>query len=158
MRRRLLAFALLCACLRAIGAPVELSDEELSTVEGQDGIGLNVHLELNSSVLTGATDVSRVVAGFNVNGTKTYAVLQDLGGVADLFGISLDVRARPDAPGQTYIDVGLPVFLNFRQFGFRALAATTDATAPITPANSYGQILLNGQATVTGHLYIWAAP
>jgi len=156
--RRLAAFALLCACLRATGAPVELSDDELSTVEGQDGVSLVVHLELNSSLLEGAGDVSRLVAGFNVNGVKTYAVMKDLGGVADLFGINLDVRARPDLPGGSYVDIGLPVWVGFHDFGFRALAATTDPNAPITPANSYGQVLLNGSASVTGHVYIWAAP
>jgi hypothetical protein len=156
--RRLVAFALLCACLRATAAPVELSDDELAKVEGQEGVSLVIHLELNSSLLEGSTDVSRLVAGFNVNGTRTYAVMKDLGGVADLFGVTLDVHARPDLPGGSYVDLGLPVWVGFRDFGFRALAATTDPNATITPANSYGQLLLNGSASVTGHVYIWAAP
>ncbi len=154
---RLLVFALLCCALRAMGAPLAMSDEELSDVSGGDGVGLFVHLELNSLLLTGAQDISRVSLGFNVGGTTTYAVLKDLGGIVDLYGITLDVRSRPDGGGN-FLDIGLPLFVAFREFGFRALAAQTDPAAPIPPSASYGQLLVNGSANVTGHVYMWAAP
>jgi hypothetical protein len=141
-RRAMAALAGLFAA-QAFAAPVALSDEELSSVSGGDGISLAVHLELNTDLL----------AGFNVNGTKTYAVLQGLGGVADLFTFTVDLKSRADGPD--YIDIGLPGFIGFRQFGFRALGAQTDPNALVTPATSYGAIQLDGTASVTGHVYLW---
>ena len=124
-------------------------------MSGQDGVSLGVHLELNSALLNGAATDSRITAGFNVDGTKTYAVIQNLAGVMDLIAVTLAIRQRPDGGGD-YVDIGLPGFVGFKQFGFRALAAQTDPTAPITPAQSYGQILLNGTGSMTGHIYLWA--
>ncbi len=145
----------MCIPLAATAAPVALSDDELADVSGQDGVGLAVHLELNSALLAGAPVDSRLTAGFKVDGTTTYAVVQNLGGVMDLIGITLNVRSRPDGGGD-YIDMGLPSFVGFKQFGFRALAAQTDPSAAIPASTSYGQLLLNGTATMTGHVFIWA--
>lgn len=142
---RWLALLLLFSALHAAAAPVALSDEELAAVEGRDGVGLAVHLELDS----------RLVAGFNVNGTTTYAVVHQLGGVADLVGLTLDVRHRPDGGGD-YVDIGLPGFVGFKQFGVRGLSAQTDPLAPLAPNANYGQLLLNGTGTMTGHVYLWA--
>lgn len=151
-----LATALIAlAATQAQAAPVALDDDELSKVSGQDGVSLGVHLELNSALLNGAPTDSRITAGFSVDGTKTYAVIQNLAGVMDLIAVTLAIRQRPDGGGD-YVDIGLPGFVGFKQFGFRALAAQTDPTAPITPAQSYGQILLNGTGSMTGHIYLWA--
>lgn len=135
---------LLFCALRAAAAPVALSDEELAAVEGRDGVGLAVHLELDS----------RLTAGFNVNGTTTYAVVHHLGGVMDLMALTIDVRHRPD--GGDYVDIGLPGFVGFRQFGVRGLSAQTDPLAPLAPNANYGQLLLNGTGSMTGHVYLWA--
>jgi len=146
---------LLCAALNAWAAPQAMSDEELAEVNGRDGVGIAVHLELNSQLLNGTPTDSRLTAGFKVDGTTTYAVLHNLAGVIDLYALTLDVRQRPDGGGD-YIDVGLPGFVGFKQFGFRALAVQTDPLAPIAPSANYGQLLLNGTATMTGRLYLWA--
>jgi len=138
----------------AVAAPVALSDDELSNVSGRDGVALGVHLELNSALLAGTPTDSRITAGFVVDGTKTYAVVQNLAGVMDMIAVTLNVRSRSD--GGDYVDVGLPGFVGFKQFGFRALAAQTDPTAAIAPSASYGQLLLNGTGAMTGHVFLWA--
>jgi len=147
-------------CLIALGwaagasaAPVKLSDDELAAISGRDGVGLAVHLELNSALLNGAPTDSRLTAGFKVDGTTTYAVVQNLAGVMDLIAVTVNMRSRID--GGDYIDIGLPQFVGFKQFGFRALAAQTDPLAAIAPSASYGQLLLNGTATMSGHIYLW---
>ncbi|MBX3618645.1 MAG: hypothetical protein KF891_01440 [Rhizobacter sp.] len=144
----------LCLPILAHAAPAAMSDDDLAGVCGQDGIGLAVHLELNSAAITDANGDSRLTAGFTVDGTTTYAVVHKLGGVLDLIGITLGVHTRPD--GGDYIDLGLPGFVGMKQFGFRALTAQTDPNALLTPSASYGQVLFNGTATMTGHLYLWA--
>ncbi|HJV62543.1 MAG TPA: hypothetical protein VJ743_16475 [Albitalea sp.] len=138
------ALAALCVARAGIAAPVSLSDEELAGVSGGDGISLAVHLELDANL----------VAGFTVGGTRTYAVMQGLGGVADLFSFTVDVRSRTD--GADYVDISLPGFVGFTQFGFKALAAQSDPLAPIAPSASYGQLQLNGNGAMTGHIYLWA--
>jgi hypothetical protein len=145
--------ALWCAGA-AMAAPVALSDDELSDVSGRDGVALAVHLELNSTLLSGSPTDSRITAGFVVDGTKTYAVVQNLAGVMDMVAVTLNVRSRSD--GGDYVDIGLPGFVGFKQFGFRALAAQTDPTATIAPGASYGQLLLNGTGAMTGHVFLWA--
>ena len=153
--RSLLRLAALCIGANAAAAPVALTDDELAGVAGRDGVGLAVHLELNSALLTGAATDSRLTAGFVVDNTKTYAVVQNLAGVMDLVAVTLNVRSRADGSGDC-IDIGLPAFVGFKQFGFRALAAQTDPTAPIPASASYGQLLLNGTASMTGHVFLWA--
>jgi hypothetical protein len=140
--------------LHAAAAPVALDDSELAAVAGRDGIGVAVHLELNSLLLAGGATDSRLVAGFQVGGSTTYAVVHNLGGVMDLVALTLNVRQRSDG-GSDYIDIGLPGFVGFRQFGFRALAAQTDPLAPVAPAANLGQLLLNGTASMTGHVVLW---
>jgi hypothetical protein len=143
---RVIAIAASLSASLAIAAPIALSDDELATVTGRDGVSLAVHLELDTTLS----------AGFMVGGTKTYAVVQGLGGVLDLFTVTLDVRSRAD--GADYLDIGLPGFIGARQFGFKALGAQSDSTAPIAPSASYGQLMLNGTASMTGHVYLWGAP
>jgi hypothetical protein len=151
---RWLLLALLCLPPALRAAPVPLSDDELAAVDGRDGVGLAVHLELNSQLLQGTSSGARLTEGFNVNGTTTYTVVQDLAGVMDLVAVTLNVRKRPD--GGDYLDVGLPGFVGFKQFGFRALGAQTDPLAVVPNSASYGSLLLNGTASMTGHVYLWA--
>ncbi|MGC4059480.1 MAG: hypothetical protein QM749_00930 [Aquabacterium sp.] len=153
----LLIRARLCAVMMGLSLlahaePQPLDDADMADVTGQDGIGFAVHLEMNSALLDGADLNSRLTAGFNVNGLTTYAIALNVGGVIDMFAMTLNLRARPD--GSDYIDLGLPFFVGVSQFGYRALAAQTDPTAAIT--RSYGQLLLNGHVAMQGHLYMWA--
>lgn len=132
--------------------PLPLDEAELAQVSGRDGIGFAVHLEINSAPIYGLDIDSRLTAGFTVDGLKTYLVALNPGGIIDLFAMALNLRTRPD--GGDYIDVTLPFFVGVQDFGVRALSAQTDPRAPIT--NSYGQFLLNGHASMQGHLYLWA--
>lgn len=132
--------------------PQALDEAELAQVSGRDGIGFAVHLEINAAPIYGLDIDSRLTAGFTVDGLKTYLVALNPGGIIDLFAMSLNLRTRPD--GGDYIDVTLPFFLGVQDFGVRALSAQTDPRGPIT--NSYGQFLLNGHASMQGHLYLWA--
>lgn len=156
MMRRWWVLWLLGFVLLAGGAQAEtvaLAEDELSEIQGQDGIGFAMHLEMNSAILTGADLNSRLSAGFEVNGLTTYAIALNVGGIIDMFAMTLNLRARPDGGGD-YLDLRLPFFVGVDHFGFRALAAQTDAVAPLQ--NSYGQLLLNGHMSMTGHLYMWA--
>lgn len=119
-----------------------LDDDALRSVNGQ-GISIAVNLNLNTN---------RVAAGFNVNGTTTYAIAQGFGGALQLFAITIDPLVKPD--GTSYLSIGMPNYLAAQDFGVRAIGVQTDATSPVT--NSLGAILLNGSATMTGQLNLWA--
>jgi hypothetical protein len=149
------ALALALAAGTAAADPQPMDDEALSEVHGA-GVAVAVHLELNSQLLNGVPTDSRITLGFNNNGTTTYAVLQNLAGIADIYTITLNMRQRTagDA-GSDYFDISLPQFVGFKDFGVRALAVTTDPNAPITTANSYGSVLLNGVMNMQGHFYLW---
>ena len=86
----------------------------------------------------------------------TYAVMQDVGGGMFVGGITLDVRNKPDASGDTYVDIGLPGFVAFKKFGFRASGVQTDPQAPILPSQNLGGVQLNGNGAMTGHFLLWA--
>lgn len=146
------AVALCCGAAVLHAEPRALDEVELAAVSGQDGIGFAVHLEINSAAIYGLDINSRLTAGFNVDGLTTYLVALNPGGIVDLFAMSLSLRTRPD--GGDYVDLSLPTFIGVKDFGVRALSAQTDPRAPIT--NSYGQFLLNGHASMQGHLYLWA--
>jgi hypothetical protein len=153
--RRLVAIAAMAASLPAFADKRALDDDALREVSGA-GVAVAVHLELNSAVLTDPSIDNRITIGFDNNGTKTYAVLQNFAGVADFFTITLNMRQRaPGDPGSDYFDIGLPQYVAFTQFGVRALAVITDPAAPITTANSYGSLLINGTMNMTGHFYLW---
>jgi hypothetical protein len=128
-KRCVCALASACAMNTCWCAPEPLDDKAMAEVTGQDGIGFAVHLEMT-----------------------TYAVMLNVGGIIDMYAMTLNLRTRPD--GGDYIDIGLPFFLGVSQFGFRALGAQTDPTAPIT--NNYGSLLLDGHAAMKGHVYMWA--
>lgn len=150
-RRLLLACSLALAAGGAFAEKVPLTDEQLSAVSGK-GIAILVHLELNSGLLTGQPIDSRVAAGFAVDGTTTYAIAQNFGGLLDMFAITLAPSGRTG--GSDYLAIGMPAFLGAKDFGVRAIGVQTDASAPIT--NSLGSLLLNGTATMTGQLNVWA--
>ncbi len=151
-----------CLALSAAGraaAPMPLDDEQLAGVRGADGISLNVHLELNSGLLTGGTTENRIVLGFDNGGVKTYAVLQNLAGIADFYNVNVSMRERVPGDSTTdYFDIKLPDVISFQQFGVHAIAATTSPDAPVTTANGYGSLLLNGTMNVQGHFYLWPKP
>ncbi len=151
MVRWMLYVLMACASCLGLAAPQAIDDAELATVVGRDGIGLAVHLEMNSALLDGADMDSRLTAGFKVHGMTTYAIAQNVGGVIDLFAMTLNVRKQPN--GTDYIDLGLPFFVGVSQFGYRALSVQTDPVAPVT--HDYGQLLLNGHMAMQGHLYLW---
>lgn len=150
------AAVLLACALDASAGVVAMDDDALRGVHGGD-VSIAAHLELNSALLNGATDVdSRIVLGFDNTGGKTYAVLQNLAGIADFYSINIGLRQRSAGdPGSDYFDITLPALIGFTQFGVRALAVTTDPNAAITPANSYGSLILNGSMNMQGHFYMW---
>lgn len=152
---RLLAGACLLAASAAHADPKPLDDDALSAVRGA-GVDIAVHLVLDQPLLDGATTDARITLGFNNGGTTTYAVLQNLAGIADFYSFTINMRQRTAGdPGSDYFDITLPTTVAFKQFGVRAIAVTTAPDAPITTANSYGSIILDGQMTMTGHLYLW---
>jgi hypothetical protein len=153
----LTTLALLLGMLNAAAAPQPLDDAELAAVAGRDGVALAVHLDLNAARLAGAgqsTD-ARLLVGYRVEGQTSYAVLQDIGGQMTLAALTLKVRERADGGGD-YVDIGMPSFVGFSRFGFRAMGALSDPSLPLTPANSLGGLQLNGSAAMTGHVYVWA--
>ena len=148
---RLLLAGLLASLTQSAWADkVPLTDDELGQVAGR-GISILVQLELNAGLLTGQAIDSRVSAGFTVGTTTTYAIAQNLGGVLDLFAITLDPATTPS--GTNYLSIGMPTFVGAQQFGIRALGVQTDPNAAIT--SSLGSFLLNGTGTMTGQLNLW---
>jgi hypothetical protein len=141
-----------CACPSLHAEPAPLDDQAMSDVSGGDGIGFAVHLEMNSAALNGAALDSRLVAGFEVDGLKTYAIALNPGGVIDMYAMTLNLRTRPD--GGDYLDIGLPFFVGVEQFGYRGFGVQSSPTAAIT--NNYGSLLLNGHVAMQGHIYLWA--
>jgi hypothetical protein len=132
-----LAFAAASACAEK----VPLDDEQLRSVHGQ-GISIAVHLSLNTGV----------AAGFTNNGVTTYAIAQNFGGGLDLFSITIDPLVKPD--GTAYLAIGMPSYLGAQDFGLHTIGVQTDPTAPVT--SGLGSLLLNGSATMTGQLNVWA--
>jgi len=142
MRHRL-AFActLALAAANACAEKVPLDDDQLRSVQAR-GISIAVHLALNTGV----------AAGFTNNGVTTYAIVQNFGGLLDLFSISIDPLVKPD--GTAYLAIGMPGYLGAQDFGAHAIGVQTDASAPVT--TGLGSILLNGSANMTGQLNVWA--
>ncbi len=136
-------------------APLPLGNAELSEVVGRDGIGLQVHLEVNSSEAGDLGAGAQFTRSFTVHGTTTYLTAQGWRGTLDLVGLTVDVGARPDGGG-SYIDIGLPGTVVARQFGFRTSGVQTDPQAPVVPQQNLGGVLLQGSATQSGHFYLWA--
>ncbi len=133
-----LALATTCACAEK----KPLDDDEMRSVSAK-GITIAVNLNLNTE---------RVAAGFTTNGTTTYAIAQGFGGVLQMFAITVDPLTKPDGTG--YLAIGMPAYFAAQDFGVRAIGVQTDGAGAVT--SSLGSILLNGTATMTGQLNIWA--
>jgi hypothetical protein len=152
MRPRLaLACTLALAASCAFAEKKPLDDDELRSVAGK-GISIAVNLNLNANAINGSGPDSRVTAGFNVGGVTTYAIAQNFGGGLQLFAITIDPSVKPDGTG--YLAIGMPTFVGAQDFGIHAIGVQTDATGPL--AGSLGSIVLNGSATMTGQLNLWA--
>jgi hypothetical protein len=156
-----LAQAVLCVGLLGIAAsvaaePVPLDNADLAEVVGREGISLYLHLEVNSADTATPYSGARFTRSFNVNGITTYAAAQGLRGTLDLMGVTVDVSARPDQPGGSYLDIGLPGLVAANQFGFRAFGVQTDPQAAVLPEQSMGGVLLHGVGTQTGRFLMWA--
>jgi hypothetical protein len=135
----------LALALASVGAHAEkkaLDDDEMRAVSAK-GISIAVNLNLNTS---------RVAAGFTTNGVTTYAIAQGFGGALQMFAITVDPLTKPD--GTSYLAIGMPSYFSAQDFGVRAVGVQTDATGPLN--GSLGSILLNGTATMTGQLNLWA--
>ena len=145
----LMAVAVLAASLStgAMAVPKAMDNSEMAEVVGGDGVSIIADINVNAS---------QVSHSFNVDGVTTYAVMQHVGGGMFVGGITLDVRNKPDASGDTYVDIGLPGFVAFKKFGFRASGVQTDPQAPILPSQNLGGVQLNGNGAMTGHFLLWA--
>ncbi len=135
------ALLLALAATNACAEKKALDDDELRGVNGH-GIALVVDLKLNTSV----------AAGFKNGDTTTYAIVQGFGGELQLFAITIDAVARAGA--SDYLAIGMPGYLHAKDFGARAIGVQTDANVPLT--SSLGSLLLNGTASMTGQLNLWA--
>lgn len=159
---RLFAVGLLAVASAAHASVEELTDDVLSSVSGEDGVTIMLHLEWNANALTSVdlSNSSSISVGFFDAGAAdeankhTYLTFQGFGGIVDMWSIHIDARTGPADVGD-YVDITLPNLVAFKQFGFRSLYAQTNTTAE--PSASYGKLLLNGSATVTGNMYIWPA-
>jgi hypothetical protein len=145
------------ACMLAVAAAcafaekVPLDDEQLRSVSGK-GIAIAVNLQLNTAAIAGTAAPGNVAAGFAVNGTTTYAIVQNFGGGLQLFSITIDPSVRPDGIG--YLAIGMPGSLSAQDFGAHAIGVQTDPALPL--AGSLGSLVLNGSASMTGQLNLWA--
>lgn len=156
-RTPLLQISLSMALLLALtdagwAAPLALDDTALSEVRGA-GVGVGVHLELNSSLLAGATPMPNLAATFGDAAQPNYLVMYGVGGIMDLYAVTLNAVTASDGTNQ--LALGLPGFVGFDDFGVRAISVQSDPTAPLNPATSLGGITLNGSGAMTGRMPIW---
>lgn len=142
-----MAAVALAAATSAMAVPKALDNAELAEVTGGDGISISIDLALN------ATQVSR---SFTVDGVTTHATMNDVGGNMLALGLTVDVKERPDAPGSTYVDVGMPSFISFKKFGFRTSGVQTDLQTTLPANQNLGGVQLNGNGAMTGHFLMWA--
>ena len=151
LKRLALACALALAASAAFAEKVPMDDDQLRSVSAK-GIAIAVNLQLNTAAIAGTAAPTNVAAGFVVNGVTTYAIVQNFGGGLQMFAVTIDPSFKPDGTG--YLAIGMPAFLSAQDFGAHAIGVQTDATAPL--ANSLGSLTLNGSATMTGQLNLWA--
>lgn len=154
----MLVLALLLCCGAAAAQTAQtvraLDDEELSQVSGRDGVAIAMHLALNvPSATSGAgTTANRLSFGTTVDGKTNYIVVQNLHGTIDMLALDLSVQKKPD--GTDYVEIGLPGYLKFGNFGFDSLSAQSDPQAPVT--DSLGRVNINGTLSMQGQLRMWA--
>jgi hypothetical protein len=148
----MLVLALLLCCGAAAVQSVQsghpLDDDELAQVSGRDGIGIAMHLALNEQGASGAVVENRVSIGTTVDGQTNYIVLKNLHGTIDMFALDLSVQKKPD--GADYVEIGLPGYLKFGNFGFDSLSVQADPAAPVT--DSLGRVSINGTLSMQGQL------
>ena len=77
--------------------------------------------------------------------------VQNFGGGLQLYSVTIDPSVKPDGSG--YLAIGMPGYVNAKDFGIHALGVQTDAGAPVT--SSLGAVILNGTASMTGQLNLW---
>jgi hypothetical protein len=151
----MLVFAVLLCCGAAAAAQSAkaLDDDELAQVSGRDGIAIAMHLALNEPGASGAAAVeNRVSIGTTVDGQTNYIVLKNLHGTIDMFALDLSVQKKPD--GTDYVEIGLPGYLKFGNFGFDSLSVQADPAAPVT--DSLGRVSINGTLSMQGQLRLWS--
>lgn len=136
-----------CVGVAATAAPQPMDNSELSDVVGGDGVSIIADINIHAS---------RLSHSFKEKGVTTYAVMDDVGGGLFIGGVTVDVRNKPDASGDTYVDIGLPGFVAFNKLGFRSSGVQTDQQAAILPSQNLGGVQLNGTGAMTGHFLMWA--
>ncbi|MFC3374802.1 hypothetical protein ACFOLJ_02660 [Rugamonas sp. CCM 8940] len=154
--RTALAAMLLLGSLgaRAAGQPLRpLDDAELSQVSGGDGISFAAHVVLNDPTLVGAVSDSRLSLGFNGDGQTRYVVIKNVRGVVDMFAVSLGVKQRGDGGGD-YIQIGLPGYVHYTNFGFESLSVQTDPNAAVS--GNLGSLNINGTVSLQGQVRLWS--
>lgn len=142
----LAAVAGLCLSAVALAQPPlrALDDAELAQVSAADGISFAMHLVVSDSSLSwGMRDAG---------GQSSYIVFKNLGGTVDMFATTLDVLKKPD--GSSYVEVGLPVYLKYTNYGFESLSVQNDPLAPTT--GNLGGINTNGTLSLQGQVRFWA--
>ena len=139
-----LLLSAICAAPSA-GAPEQLSDDELAVIAGRDGISVAVHLKLDTSVLMGFADGQQT----------SYLALQGVGGEADAWSLRASLEQLPGDSG-SYLSIGLPRFVGFRNFGVGSAGVVANPTAMVPANSSLGQLQLNGSGAMTGNLLLWA--
>lgn len=161
----------LCFCGISLAAQ-EVTDADLSDVSGADGITVNASLVWNTN-RTQYELSSKVLIGFerfNDDSTKTltYLTFGGFGGGMEIVGLKIDAAKGPADIGD-YVDITLPRYIGFDDFGFQSMSVrsvtvsqstdtkTFDTNTLPAPTSNYGQWLYNGSAVVTGHVYIWPA-
>ena len=148
--RLVLACGLALAASCAFADKKPLDDDEMRAVSAK-GISIAVNLQLNTSAIAGTAPPSNISAGFVVAGTTTYAIVQNFGGGLQLFSITIDPSTKPDGNG--YLAIGMPGYINAKDFGIHAIGVQTDPNAPL--AGSLGALTLNGTAAMTGQMNLW---
>ena len=143
------AVSVVAGCMGSVvmAAPQAMDNEEMSEVVGGEGVSIIADLNIN---------ISRVSRSFNVDGTTTHVVMDDVGGSLFVGGITVDVRKQPNASGETYVDIGMPGYVSFNKFGFKSSAVQTSQQAVIAPNQNLGGVQLNGTGAMTGHFLMWA--
>jgi hypothetical protein len=145
--RAALALLLACGCAHAAKP---LTDAELSSVSGGDGISFAVHLELNQ--YNTAQSDSRIALGQTVDGRTTWTVLRNPSGVVDMVGLNLSAQTAAD--GTAYVALTMPSYVKFTNFGIDSLSVQSDPNAPVT--DNMGRFTLNGSLQMTGQIRSWA--
>lgn len=137
----------------------EVADEDLSEVSAAEGVTIIFNLQWNPN-RTEVDLASSFSLTFTQGGVNTHWVMHGFGGAMDMWGLKIDARKGPADVGD-YVEVTMPAYIGFKDFGVQAMSAQTQAEKLTdgfsAPKTSYGQWYWNGSATMTGSMYIWPA-